>query len=144
MSDSRLTILYDSVHRGELSSLALAHIGDAVFELLVRTRLCGQALTADRLHRRTVELVRAPAQAAAARAILEKLTEEELDIFRRARNTKSHRIPHGATAADYNLATALEALFGSLYLDGNSERVNELFNMCWAHLPGAAGPQAKV
>lgn len=144
MSDSRLTLLYENTHRGELSSLALAHVGDAVFELLVRTRLCGQALTAERLHRRTVELVCAPAQAAAARAIMDSLTKQEQEVFRRARNTKSHRVPHHATAADYNLATALEALFGSLYLDGQSERVNELFNMCWEHLPGVEGPQAKV
>lgn len=142
MSDSHLTLLYENTHRGELSSLALAHVGDAVFELLVRTRLCGQELTAERLHHRTVELVRASAQAAAARAIMDSLTEREQEVFRRARNTKSHRVPHGATAADYNLATALEALFGSLYLDGQGERVSELFNKCWAHLPGAAGPQA--
>ncbi len=144
MSDSRLTVLYENTHRGELSSLALAHVGDAVFELLVRTRLCGRELTAERLHRRTVELVCAPSQAAAARAVMDRLTGPEQEIFRRARNTKSHRVPHGATAADYALATALEALFGSLYLDGQSERVRELFNMCWAHLPGAADPPAKA
>ena len=144
MNSSRLTVFYEDTHRGELSSLALAHVGDAVFELLVRTRLCEHELTAERLHRRTVELVCASSQAAAARAILDSLTESEQEAFRRARNTKSHRIPHGATAADYALATALEALFGSLYLDGQGERVTALFNMCWAHLPGTAGPAPKV
>ena len=133
MSDNRLTVPYENIHRGELSSLALAHVGDAVFELFVRTRLCAHELTAERLHRRTVELVCASAQAAAARAVMDSLAEEELDIFRRARN-----------AADYNLATALEALFGSLYLDGRSERLEELFNLCWAHLPGAASPRPKA
>ena len=68
MSDNRLTFPYENIHRGELSSLALAHVGDAVFELFVRTRLCAHELTAERLHRRTVELVCASAQAAAARA----------------------------------------------------------------------------
>ena len=144
MSDNRLTVPYENIHRGELSSLALAHVGDAVFELFVRTRLCAHELTAERLHRRTVELVCASAQAAAARAVMDSLTEEELDIFRRARNAKSHRVPHSTTAADYNLATALEALFGSLYLDGRSERLEELFNLCWAHLPGAASPRPKA
>ncbi len=144
MSDSCLTFFYENSHRGELSSLALAHVGDAVFELLVRTRLCEHELTAERLHRRTVELVCAPAQAAAARAIMDALTEEELDVFRRARNAKPHRVPHGATAADYSLATALEALFGSLYLDGQGDRVKALFNMCWAHLPGVATRQVKA
>lgn len=93
MSDSCLTFFYENSHRGELSSLALAHVGDAVFELLVRTRLCEHELTAERLHRRTVELVCAPAQAAAARAIMDALTEEELDVFRRARNAKPPPCP---------------------------------------------------
>jgi ribonuclease-3 family protein len=90
-----------------------------------------------------VELVCASAQARAARAVLDSLTEREQEIFRRARNTKSHRVPHGATAADYALATALEALFGSLYLDGEGERVTEVFNMCWPHLTESAGPLPK-
>lgn len=135
MSEKLLTFPYDTALRGELSSLALAHVGDAVFELLVRTRLCQEELTAERLHHRTVELVCASAQARAARALLPDLTEEEQEIFRRARNTKAHRVPHGTTAADYNLATALEALFGSLYLDGQGDRLRTLFNTCWAYLP---------
>ena len=138
MSENRLILPYETAHRGELSSLALAHVGDAVFELLVRTRLCQEELTAERLHRRTVELVCAPAQARAARAIQADLTEEETEIFRRARNTHTHRVPHGATAADYSLATALEALFGSLYLDGRGERLQTVFNLCWPHLPEGA------
>lgn len=144
MSLRRLTLFYENTHRGELSSLALAHVGDAVFELLVRTRLCEQELTADHLHRRTVELVCASAQAAAARAVADVLREDEREIFRRARNTKAHRVPHGATAADYQLATALEALFGSLYLDGQSERLWDLFNTCWPYLPASGDRKATV
>lgn len=135
MSKHCLSLTYEANNQGELSSLALAHVGDAVFELLVRTRLSEHILTAEKLHRHTIELVCAAAQAAAARAVAESLTPAEQDVFRRARNRKPHRVPHGATAEDYSLATALEALFGSLYLDGNNERVEELFNMCWAHLP---------
>ena len=144
MSESLLTIPYESNLRGELSSLALAHVGDAVFELLVRTRLSQHELTAERLHKRTVELVRASSQAAAARGIQDALTPQEQDVFRRARNTKAHRVPHGASPGDYALATALEALFGSLYLDGQGDRVGELFNLCWAHLPVEAGRPAQI
>ena len=144
MSESQLTFLYENNHRGEMSSLALAHVGDAVFELLVRTRLCQHELTAERLHKKTVELVRASSQAAAARGIQDALTPQEQDVFRRARNTKAHRVPHGATPGDYALATALEALFGSLYLDGRGDRVAELFNLCWTHLPVSADHPAQM
>jgi ribonuclease-3 family protein len=129
-----LTLYYDDRHRGELSSLALAHVGDAVFELLVRTALCADELTAERLHRRTIELVCAPAQARAASAIADKLSDEEQTVFRRARNAKSHRVPHGCTPGEYALSTALEALFGSLYLGGKAARVEELFEMCWEEM----------
>ena len=134
MRELSLHVSYDDSQSGELSSLALAHVGDAVYELLVRTRLSEHILTAERLHRRTVELVCASAQAVAARGIADALTPSEQEVFRRARNTKAHRVPHGATAADYNLATALEALFGWLYLAGETARVEELFNRCWQAL----------
>ena len=111
-----------------ISSIGLAHLGDAVYELLVRTYLCapGKA-TGKGLHRATVELVRAPAQAEAAEKILPVLTEEEQAVFRRGRNANVHSIPQHASRSEYQQATALEALFGWLYLRGEKARIEELF-----------------
>ena len=111
-----------------ISNTGLALVGDGVYELLVRTYLCAHGTaTGKGLHRATVELVRAPAQAAAAEKLLAQLTEEELSVFRRGRNANVHSIPQHASRAEYQQATALEALFGWLYLNGKTERLNELF-----------------
>ena len=112
-----------------ISSIGLAHLGDGVYELLVRSYLCatGKA-TGKGLHRATVELVKAPAQAEKAEKILSLLSEEELAVFKRGRNANVHSIPHNASRADYLKATALECLLGWLYLNGRRERINELFN----------------
>ena len=111
-----------------ISSIGLAHLGDAVFELLVRSYLCAHGkATGKGLHRATIELVCAPAQARFAEKILPQLTEEELAVFRRGRNANVHSIPRHASRAEYQQATALEALIGWLYLQGEKERINELF-----------------
>ena len=111
-----------------ISSIGLAHLGDAVYELLVRTYLCAHGkATGKGLHRATVELVRAPAQAEAAEKILPMLTEEEQAVFRRGRNANVHSIPQHASRAQYQQATALEALFGWLYLRGEKARIEKLF-----------------
>ena len=113
-----------------ISTLGLAHLGDGVFELMVRSWLClhGKA-TNKGLHKATVKYVAAPAQAAAAEKIIPLLTEEEGDVFRRGRNTSPHSVPKAASRADYQTATALEALFGWLYLQGRTERINQLFEL---------------
>lgn len=113
-----------------ISTLGLAHLGDAVFEIMVRSWLCmhGKA-TSKGLHKATVYYVAAPAQAKAVEKILPILNEEEQDVFRRGRNTSPHSIPKAASRADYQSATALEALFGYLYLQGKTERLNELFGI---------------
>ena len=99
-----------------------------MYELLVRTYLCAHGkATGKGLHRATVELVRAPAQAAAAEKILPQLTEEEQAVFRRGRNANVHSIPQNASRAQYQQATALEALMGWLYLRGEKARIEELF-----------------
>ncbi len=111
-----------------LSSLALAHIGDAVYELMARSYLVSSGKeTNHSLHRATVALVAAPAQAAGAERILDALTQEEREVYKRGRNAKVHAVPRGATLREYHAATALEALFGYLYLKGRRERLNELF-----------------
>ena len=111
-----------------ISSIGLAHLGDAVYELLVRTYLCAHGkATGKGLHRATIELVCAPAQARAAEKILPLLTEEENAVFRRGRNANVHSIPQHASRAEYQQATALEALFGWLYLRGDQARIDVLF-----------------
>ena len=113
-----------------ISSIGLAHMGDAVFEVLVRSWLCthGRA-TGKGLHQATVKLVCAESQAEKARRILPLLTEEELAVFKRGRNAQVHTVPNHASRAQYGEATALEALLGWLYLGGRRERVNELFTV---------------
>ena len=111
-----------------MSSLGLAHLGDGVFELMVRAWLClhGKVKVKD-LHRATVRYVAAPAQAAAMERLLPILTDEEADVYRRGRNTAPHSVPRAATRAQYQSATGLEALFGWLYLQGRTDRLNQLF-----------------
>ena len=107
-----------------ISSIGLAHMGDAVYELLVRTWLCAHGKG---LHRATVALVCAPKQAELAQRILPLLTEEEQAVFRRGRNANVHSIPAHASRAQYQQATALEALLGWLHLSGRHDRVEQLF-----------------
>ena len=111
-----------------ISSIGLAHVGDAVYELLVRTWLCAHGkATGKGLHRATVELVCAPAQARLSARLLPLLTEAEHDVFRRGRNANVHTIPQHASRSEYQQATALEALLGWLWLRDDHERINELF-----------------
>ena len=112
-----------------ISSLGLAHLGDGVFELMVRSWLClhGKATNAG-LHKATVKYVAAPAQAKLAHAILPILTEEEQAVYRRGRNSHTAAVPRGASVGEYHAATALESLFGWLYLQGRTGRLNELFD----------------
>ncbi len=112
-----------------LGSLALAHVGDAVFELLVRLYLLrGGAVSAGSLHRSAVEMVNASAQARDAGVLRDLLTEEETRVFLRGRNTRVHGVPKNMSVGDYHAATGLEALFGYLYLLGRRERLSVLFD----------------
>lgn len=111
-----------------ISVLGLAHIGDAVFELMTRASLCAEGHTAvQELHKLSTARVNAPAQAAAAEKLLPRLTEEELAVYRRGRNAHVNSVPHAANIGQYHAATGLETLFGWLYLQGATERLNELF-----------------
>ena len=111
-----------------VSALGLAHIGDAVFELLVRSWLCshGQS-TSCHLHKATVSYVAAPAQAAFVDKLLPLLTDQERTVYKRGRNSHVHAVPKNATAGQYAKATGLECLLGAMYLAGQTERINELF-----------------
>ena len=114
----------------QVPALALAHLGDSVYELLVRSHLLSSGMTVpNHLHQRTTELVCATAQSDAAELLLPLLDEEESALYRRGRNADVHNIPKNATHAQYNRATALEALFGGLFLLGRNDRIRELFDL---------------
>ena len=110
--------------------LGLAHVGDAVYELMVRTWLCTQGkFTAKGLHGGAIEFVSARAQAAAAERMLPQLTEEENAVFKRGRNAYANSVPRGSSYAEYHSSTGIEALFGYLYLKGETGRLGELFEI---------------
>ena len=112
-----------------ISNLGLAHMGDCVFEILCRSYLCAQGgKTVDKLHRETIQMVKATSQAKFVEKLLPLLDEEELAYYRRGKNSHVHAVPKSATPAEYAKATGLEALFGALWLLGRTERINELFN----------------
>ena len=114
-----------------ISNLGLAHMGDCVYEVLCRSYLCAKGdHTVKNLHRDSVNLVKAPAQAKFAEKLLPHLTEEEFAYYRRGKNAHTHAAPKAASRAEYAKATGLEALFGALYLLGRTERLNELFSIC--------------
>lgn len=109
------------------SPLTMAYIGDAVYELAVRTVLVNRGnCKPNKLHRRSSSLVKASAQAEALQALRKELTAEELDIVRRGRNAKPASIAKNATARDYHQATAFETLIGYFYLTGRLERMFRL------------------
>lgn len=110
----------------EIPSLVLAYVGDAVYELAVREYLVGQGLVkVNRLHRETVKYVRASAQAKVLFALEDRLSDEEMAVIRRGRNTKSS-VPKNADVIEYRHATAFEALIGFLYLRGDQVRLQEI------------------
>ena len=111
-----------------ISNLGLAHMGDCVFEILCRGYLCARGgKNVGNLHRDTINMVKASSQAKFMDKLLPMLTEEELALYRRGKNSHVHAVPKSCTPAEYAKATGLEALFGALYLLGRQERINELF-----------------
>lgn len=116
----------------QYSPLTLAFLGDAVYEQLVREKIVLTAnMPVGRLHKEAVERVRAAYQSKAVDVILPMLTEDEENIMKRGRNATSNTVPKSSNPVEYRRATGLEALFGYLYLLGNSERIVEIFNTIW-------------
>ena len=112
----------------QLSPLVLAYIGDAIYELMVRTYLLDKGnFKLNLLHNQTVATVNAVSQSKLVHYLEEILTEEERDIFRRGRNAKSGHVPKGADVIQYRHATGLEVVFGYLHLKQQHERIEELF-----------------
>ena len=115
---------------GSMSVLGLAHIGDGVFELLCRAYLCNKGdKTVLKLHRDTVDMVKAPAQARFADLLIPHLDDEEYGYYRRGKNAHTHAAPKSASRQEYAKATGLETLFGALYLLGRTDRLNELLQI---------------
>ena len=113
-----------------MTNLALAHIGDGVYELRVRSYRCTRGdKTVLKLPRDTGELVKAPTQAKFADKLLPHLTEDEAAYYRRGKNSHTHAAPKSASPMEYAKATRLEALFGALYLLRQTDRLNELFQI---------------
>lgn len=117
----------------QYSPLALAYIGDGVYELYVRTRVIEEHpnLPAHKLHLHTVKYVKAHAQSQSIEAMLPMLTEEETAVYKRGRNAKSATMAKNATMTDYRRATGFEALIGYVYLTENTERLNELMDTAY-------------
>lgn len=127
MDISELLSEEQKINAREYSPLALAFVGDAVYEVFVRSKILLSAnASAHTLHKKAIAYVKAEAQAVAAKQLAESLTEDELAVFKRGRNAKSATVPKHANVTDYRYATALEALFGYLYLNGENERLNQL------------------
>ena len=113
-----------------LSPLTLAFVGDCVYDLILRTVIVERHnASPNQLHREKSSLAKAPAQAEMAEALQEHLTQEELAVYRRGRNAKSHTTAKNASVLDYRKATGLEALYGWLYLSGQEERLLQLLRL---------------
>lgn len=114
------------------SNAALAYLGDAVIEVLVRERLVSEGYTSSKaLNAHALDYVRAPAQAAAMARITPLLTEEETAVFHRGRNIGHTNTPKNATVGEYRAATGMEALFGYLHMMGDQPRIRQLFDAAY-------------
>ena len=114
-----------------MSPLIWAYVGDAIFELYIRTYLVNTTKQKPHyLHVEATKYVKAKAQAEMLKKLEDSLTEEEKGIIRRTRNTQNHHLPKHADLADYTYATAFEGLIGYLYLTGNNERLANILEKC--------------
>lgn len=114
----------------QYGALALAYMGDCVYEIKIREFLMRQAnMPVNMLHRKAKGYVSAAAQSGFADKILPLLNEEEEGVFHRGRNAKPHTTPKNMTLADYKKATGLESLFGFLYLSGKTDRIDQLMEI---------------
>ena len=119
-----------------LSPSVLAFVGDAVYGLYVRTYLAEVNRPSGELHKLSVKLVNATAQAEAYKLIELQLTEKEVSVFKRGRNFRTGNTPKNSTGGEYHTATGLETLFGFLYLSGQNDRAKELFDIIWNNTLG--------
>lgn len=117
----------EEVDAGMYSPLVLAYVGDAVYEIMIRTKVVnGGSVQVNKLHKHSAALVKAETQAKMVMALMEELTEEEMAVYKRGRNAKSYTMAKNASMKDYRMATGFEALIGYLYLSENHQRLVEL------------------
>lgn len=114
-----------------LSPSVLSFVGDAVYGLYVRTALATVNRPSGELHRLSVKLVNATAQAKAYTLLENELSEKEMSVFKRGRNFHTSNTPKNSTGREYHIATGLECLFGYLYLSGQNDRADKLFEIIW-------------
>lgn len=115
------------VNARQYSPLALAFIGDSIYDLIIRTKIVSKAnAPVNKLHLNCSKYVKASAQAKIIRFLEPILTKDEHSVYKRGRNAKSFSVPKNASLADYRNATGFEALMGYLYLEGELERLMEL------------------
>lgn len=120
----------DEKQVNQISPLTWAYVGDAVYELYVRTYLIDTTdLKPNNLHKEAIKYVKAKSQAAILYELQEILTEKEQEVVRRTRNTQNHHLPKNANVQEYMYATALEGLIGYLYLTKQKDRLDELFKI---------------
>lgn len=125
----RKALCLTDVDTGSYSPLALAYIGDAVYEVLIRARVMNQGnMQVSKMHKRSAALVKAPTQAAIIKLLMEELSQEETAVYRRGRNARSATMAKHATMTEYRMATGFEALVGYLYLEGRHDRLLELIH----------------
>ncbi|MCR4689377.1 MAG: ribonuclease III [Saccharofermentans sp.] len=126
----------------EVSPLVLAYIGDSVYELYARCHASTHgAGSNNKLHKDTVHYVSAEAQAHSARALMDELTEEEQDYFRRGKNSNPHAVSKNSSHVDYMYATGFEALIGFLFLDNQEPRMEYLIFKSFDITDGGKGEQ---
>lgn len=116
-----------SLAPSQYSPLVLAYMGDAVYELVIRSRVVKEVnMQVNKMHKKTTQLVKAQTQARMIMVLEEELTPEEHAVYKRGRNAKSATMAKNATMKEYRMATGFEALMGYLYLNGELQRMIEL------------------
>ena len=125
----------------EMPPLALAFVGDAVYELYVRSSICIDEKRRDvnYLHRSAVTYVKAQAQARVVKTLFDELSEEEQNVVKRGRNAHPHTVPKNASISDYRYATGFEALLGYLYYSGNNDRLMEILEKSYRIINNKSG-----
>ena len=118
----------------EISTEALAYLGDCVIELKVREHLVESGISGSgNLNRASLNFVKASAQAQAMHRLIPILTDEEAAVFKRGRNMSGGNVPKSATMSEYRTATGMEVLFGYLHIEGNKDRIDELFAIAYSN-----------